>query len=373
MAFEARRSWRLVGAGLAALAVGALAAPPEATAGCPAGQVEDDDGRCKPATKATATAKPTATAPPTATVPPKPTVTPPPTVPPKPTVTAPPTATVPPKPTATAKPPPPPKDRDGDGLVDASDSCPDVAEDQNGFEDGDGCPDEAKRQAMLAARDDDGDGVRNADDRCPSAREDENGFEDGDGCPDEARRQAVVAGRDDDGDGFANGNDKCPSEAEDANGFEDDDGCPDEPKRREAEAKKQAERERLERAQAAAAEWERAAGAAGGKRAAGVALLVGGLASFGAVAGLVAWREQLASDVLGLPPYPTLADLQGVVDTANLATGLAVGTGILGATLVGIGIPLIAAGKVPPKPSEADTAQVRLVVLPGGLSLGGVW
>jgi hypothetical protein len=45
-------------------------------------------------------------------------------------------------------------DRDGDGLGDASDSCPDTPEDRDGFEDADGCPDP----------DNDRDGILDADD-----------------------------------------------------------------------------------------------------------------------------------------------------------------------------------------------------------------
>jgi hypothetical protein len=41
------------------------------------------------------------------------------------------------------EPPPPPPDKDGDGMIDTADKCPDKAETKNGFEDNDGCPDEA--------------------------------------------------------------------------------------------------------------------------------------------------------------------------------------------------------------------------------------
>jgi hypothetical protein len=41
------------------------------------------------------------------------------------------------------EPPPPPPDKDGDGMIDSTDKCPDKAETKNGFEDNDGCPDEA--------------------------------------------------------------------------------------------------------------------------------------------------------------------------------------------------------------------------------------
>jgi outer membrane protein OmpA-like peptidoglycan-associated protein len=98
-------------------------------------------------------------------------------------------------------------DRDGDGVPDGDDQCPQLPEDKDGFEDGDGCPDP----------DNDGDGILDLDDRCPLDAEDKDGFEDEDGCPD----------RDNDGDGIDDADDKCPSEREDIDGFEDGDGCPD--------------------------------------------------------------------------------------------------------------------------------------------------
>jgi outer membrane protein OmpA-like peptidoglycan-associated protein len=71
-------------------------------------------------------------------------------------------------------PPPPPPDTDHDGLLDAVDKCPDRAEDKDGFEDDDGCPD----------IDNDGDEVLDIADNCPLVPETFNGFEDDDGCPD---------------------------------------------------------------------------------------------------------------------------------------------------------------------------------------------
>jgi OOP family OmpA-OmpF porin len=69
---------------------------------------------------------------------------------------------------------PPPSDRDGDGVPDAQDACPDRPEDVDGFEDGDGCPD----------IDNDLDRVLDIADKCPDVPETYNGFEDEDGCPD---------------------------------------------------------------------------------------------------------------------------------------------------------------------------------------------
>ncbi|MGK0359630.1 MAG: outer membrane protein OmpA-like peptidoglycan-associated protein, partial [Bradymonadia bacterium] len=98
-------------------------------------------------------------------------------------------------------------DPDGDGLIGDADNCPNDAEDKDGFEDTDGCPD----------TDNDKDGVLDGKDKCPMDAEDIDNFEDADGCPDP----------DNDGDGLLDAADKCPIEAEDKDGFEDADGCPD--------------------------------------------------------------------------------------------------------------------------------------------------
>ena len=65
-------------------------------------------------------------------------------------------------------------DRDSDGIVDGKDTCPDRAEDADGFDDLDGCPD----------IDNDLDRVLDIADRCASVAETYNGFDDDDGCPD---------------------------------------------------------------------------------------------------------------------------------------------------------------------------------------------
>ncbi|MFT7622858.1 MAG: outer membrane protein OmpA-like peptidoglycan-associated protein [Myxococcota bacterium] len=70
----------------------------------------------------------------------------------------------------------------------------------------------------LKDQDPDGDGIATAMDRCPQLAEDPDGFEDGDGCPD----------HDNDHDGIPDKADQCPLDRETANGVADDDGCPDE-------------------------------------------------------------------------------------------------------------------------------------------------
>ena len=99
------------------------------------------------------------------------------------------------------------RDRDGDGIADEDDACPDEPEDFDDFEDADGCPDP----------DNDGDGILDGQDGCPNDADDRDGFEDADGCPD----------TENDGDGVLDADDSCPDVAEDRDGFEDEDGCPD--------------------------------------------------------------------------------------------------------------------------------------------------
>jgi outer membrane protein OmpA-like peptidoglycan-associated protein len=99
------------------------------------------------------------------------------------------------------------RDKDLDGIPDSEDACPGAAEDFDGFEDSDGCPDV----------DNDGDGILDINDDCPNRAEDFDGFNDEDGCPD----------RDNDGDGIPDAEDKCPNAAETLNKFQDEDGCPD--------------------------------------------------------------------------------------------------------------------------------------------------
>lgn len=98
-------------------------------------------------------------------------------------------------------------DSDKDGLANDVDKCPAEAEDLDGFQDEDGCPDGDNDQDMIP----------DSDDKCPNELEDQDGFEDADGCPE----------KDNDKDGILDGYDSCPTVAEDRDGFDDTDGCPD--------------------------------------------------------------------------------------------------------------------------------------------------
>jgi len=106
------------------------------------------------------------------------------------------------------RPAPAPGDRDGDGILDPDDQCPDDPEDFDAYEDEDGCPDD---------QDQDGDGRPDTVDACPVEPEDVDSYQDEDGCPEP----------DNDLDTIVDGADRCPNEPEDRDGFQDADGCPD--------------------------------------------------------------------------------------------------------------------------------------------------
>jgi OmpA-OmpF porin, OOP family len=89
-------------------------------------------------------------------------------------------------------------DRDGDGIKDDVDRCPDEPEDFDDFEDEDGCPDP----------DNDRDGILDRDDQCPN----EPGPVENNGCPE----------TDSDGDGLRDADDECPR----VPGPKDNRGCP---------------------------------------------------------------------------------------------------------------------------------------------------
>jgi hypothetical protein len=134
------------------------------------------------------------------------------------------------------------RDQDGDGIVDRKDQCPLSAEDLDGYEDFDGCPeldndydgipdeldgaplepedyDGWQDEDGVPDLDNDGDGIPDRWDICPNEPEDMDGHRDDDGCPDDFY--------DRDGDGIGDEVDGCPDQAEDMDGFEDEDGCPE--------------------------------------------------------------------------------------------------------------------------------------------------
>ena len=114
------------------------------------------------------------------------------------------------------------KDRDGDGIIDAEDLCPDDAgtialngcpdKDGDGITDAsDKCPDTAGIAEFEGCPDTDSDGLMDSEDECPE----EAGPADNKGCP--------VTDRD--GDGVEDAKDNCPDEK----GIIANNGCPERP------------------------------------------------------------------------------------------------------------------------------------------------
>jgi outer membrane protein OmpA-like peptidoglycan-associated protein len=142
-------------------------------------------------------------------------------------------------------------DRDGDGIRDRDDLCPDKYgtsfwgcpdTDNDGIQDNeDACPNEPGRAALNGCPDSDGDGVANNRDNCPQTygTVENNGCpmdSDGDGMPDNEDACPEQPGdrtnngcpEDADGDGIINTKDDCPQQA----GVAANNGCP-EPEKKE--------------------------------------------------------------------------------------------------------------------------------------------
>lgn len=110
------------------------------------------------------------------------------------------------------------EDRDGDGISDSMDGCPDVPgpklhrgcpdTDNDGILDhNDSCPQLAGLEKLGGCPDRDGDGIIDPEDKCPDVA----GITEFMGCVDT------------DGDGISDDKDKCPTEV----GVKKNDGCPD--------------------------------------------------------------------------------------------------------------------------------------------------
>lgn len=153
------------------------------------------------------------------------------------------------------------EDRDGDGVPDEEDACPDIAGEKKlaGCPDSDGdgiidlqdaCPDIAGVESAKGCPDKDGDGFADKDDNCLEIPGEVDGCPDSDGdgvidildkCPDvKAMTEDGCPEKepDSDGDGFLDSEDNCPQvfgllkgcPDRDDDGFADkDDNCPDVP------------------------------------------------------------------------------------------------------------------------------------------------
>lgn len=137
------------------------------------------------------------------------------------------------------------KDRDGDGVIDSRDKCPDEpgeitlngcpdADHDNVTDKEDQCPHQPGLAALKGCPDTDGDGIRDADDLCPGEKgiaalrgcpdRDGDSIPDKlDACPDKKGLKQFKGCPDSDGDGIPDPDDLCPE----VKGPLKDKGCPD--------------------------------------------------------------------------------------------------------------------------------------------------
>ena len=154
------------------------------------------------------------------------------------------------------------KDRDGDGVKDKKDDCPDVAglkelhgcpdKDHDGIADKDDlCPADSGLVSLKGCPDKDGDGIADKDDACPDVaglaqfkgcpdKDGDGVIDKEDDCPDVKGLATLKGCPDRDGDGVSDKDDVCPDVAgliknkgcpdKDGDGVIDkDDACPDKP------------------------------------------------------------------------------------------------------------------------------------------------
>ena len=104
-----------------------------------------------------------------------------------------------------------PGDRDGDGVLDPDDACPDTKGVKSSDPKKNGCP-------ADAPKDTDGDGILDADDACPTVKGVSTDDPKTNGCP--------AARKDSDGDGILDESDACPAEKGPKSDDPKKNGCP---------------------------------------------------------------------------------------------------------------------------------------------------
>ncbi|MFI5306162.1 MAG: OmpA family protein [Polyangiales bacterium] len=133
---------------------------------------------------------------------------------------------------------PAPQDRDHDGIFDQDDACPDTAGVHDSDPNKNGCPPDRDGDGIVDARDacPDVKGVRDPDPKkngCPPDRDGDGILDDDDACPDtpgvrddDPRRNGCPARKDSDGDGIFDDEDACPHEKGPRDSDPNKNGCP---------------------------------------------------------------------------------------------------------------------------------------------------
>jgi len=141
-----------------------------------------------------------------------------------------------------AEPPPPPSDRDGDGIIDKEDACPDVPGVRTDDPKTNGCPPPSDRDGDTILDEEDAcpdvPGVRTDDPKTngcppPSDRDGDTILDEEDACPDEPgvrtddpKTNGCPPPKDTDGDGILDPEDACPNDPGPPNDDPKKNGCP---------------------------------------------------------------------------------------------------------------------------------------------------
>jgi hypothetical protein len=215
--------------------------------------------------------------------------------------------------------------------------------------------------------DKDGDGIPNAVDKCPDQPEDFNGYKDDDGCPDEQERLAIVAAQE-----------KAAAAAAAAKAAADEAAAIQRANaERAAEAARQAElarrraieeqqREADEAAAAAHAQWEHDRHPRAVRRTAGIVVTSVGVVS-GVLAGTFAGLGGGVNSSIAAGGFASGSDIASEASKGQTYNGVAEGMLVVGLVGLAVGLPLTFASLPQTEPGPAP--RVSVAPTPNGLAL----
>jgi hypothetical protein len=215
--------------------------------------------------------------------------------------------------------------------------------------------------------DKDGDGIPNAVDKCPDQPEDFNGYQDADGCPDEQERLAVVAGQQRAAAAAA----AAKAAAEQAAAIQRANAERAAEAARQAELARQraieeAQREANEAAAAAHAKWEHDRNVRATRRTAGIVVASVGVVS-SVLAGTFAGLGGGVNSSIAAGHFATGSDIASEASKGQTYNGVAEGMLVVGLVGLVVGLPLTFASLPQTEPGPAP--RVSVTATPDGLAL----
>jgi hypothetical protein len=207
----------------------------------------------------------------------------------------------------------------------------------------------------CVSSDRDGDGIPNSRDKCPDQPEDMNGFQDDDGCPDEPQRMVAL---------------KVEQERKEAAAKEESERAAEAAEKAKEEQQREKEaREKQEAAMALVekkhAEWAQNRGPRGTRATVGLGLAGAGVVG-GALAGLFAAISSGKNDSIRHGGLATGADIASAASSAQTFSTAAEVSAVIGAVGLGVGLPLWLANlpeKEPPPPALVVTGSGAAIVV----------